>query len=114
MTDEHVLDQTEIERLLSGMDGRPTPQPEENRDSGILSTDELNALFGGEVNAIPMPDETNKKKPPSNEIMSKEEVENLLNMMSGTPPPPPQLAWMSNTAEITPKLKIPKQEEDYS
>jgi len=89
------------------MGGRPTPQPEENRDSGILSKDELNALFGGEVNAIPMPDESNRKKPPSDEILSKEEVENLLNMMGGTPPsppplPPPQLAWTSNTNEENP------------
>jgi flagellar motor switch protein FliM len=35
------------------------------------------------------PDESNKKKPPSNEILSKDEVENLLNMMSYPPPPKP-------------------------
>ena len=54
MGDNNVLDQSEIERLLSGMGGAQTPTPPPAAepapapaaDAGILSQEELNALFG--------------------------------------------------------------------
>ena len=75
-----VLPQKEIERLLCMMSH--TPQSDENRDSGILSKAELNALFGttSQTGAIPMPDESDRKQP-IGEVLSSTEVENLLGVM---------------------------------
>ena len=66
MADNNVLDQNEIERLLSGMGGgaspapppaagpAPTPPPAAPAaDAGILSQEELNALFGGTPSSPP-------------------------------------------------------------
>ena len=65
MSDSNALDQSEIERLLSGMEGgtassAPTPPtPAPANDSGILSQEELNALFG----AAPLPPKTSPQPP---------------------------------------------------
>ena len=80
-----VMPQEDIERLLCGMSGTPPSQSDENSKqektmNEILSKDELNALFGGNPDAISLPDESNKKKP-TDEVLSANEVENLLNMM---------------------------------
>jgi len=75
MSDGGALDQDEIERLLSGMGGGETPAPSADSasaaastpapaaDSGILSQDELNALFGG--GATPPPPTPPPPPPPS-------------------------------------------------
>ena len=67
MSDNNVLDQSEIERLLSGMGGGaaspppatpapPAPAAAADADGGgILSQEELNALFGGGTPAPPPP-----------------------------------------------------------
>ena len=72
MSDNNALDQNEIERLLSGMgDGAAAPPPAaapapsagSASDSGILSQDELNALFGG-ATASPPPPQPSVATPP--------------------------------------------------
>ena len=60
---DNVLDQSEIERLLSGMGAGEAPTPPSagpapvptNDTSGILSQDELNALFSGAAPSPPPP-----------------------------------------------------------
>jgi len=63
MSDNNALDQNEIERLLSGMGGPAAPSPpppaatpppstDSSADSGILSQDELNALFSGDGSGV--------------------------------------------------------------
>jgi len=77
MSDGNVLDQNEIERLLSGMGGEKTPPPAESapaNNGGILSQDELNALFSGASAPPPPPPSAPPPPPPS------------------TPPPPPPSA----------------------
>ena len=82
MSDNNVLDQGEIERLLGGMGGgaapvappsdAPAPSAEPAADGGgVLSQDELNALFGG-GGAPPPPPAAAPLPPP--------------------PPPPPPVA----------------------
>jgi len=72
-----ALDQDEIERLLSGMGGgaAPTPPPPAESapspasDGGILSQDELNALFGGGTpSPSPPPPPPPPSPPPSAEV----------------------------------------------
>jgi len=76
MSDSSALDQSEIERLLSGMGGGTAPPTSDapvapaGDDSGILSQDELNALFGGASAPPPPP-------PPP------------LPPQAASPPPPP-------------------------
>ena len=61
MSDGNALDQSEIERLLGGLGGEAAPvAPSASAgsapaDSGVLSQDELNALFGGGSVAPPPP-----------------------------------------------------------
>jgi flagellar motor switch protein FliN/FliY len=65
MSDNIALDQNEIERLLGGMGGSappappPAPEPASSAsggaDDGVLSQDELNALFGGGPDPAPQP-----------------------------------------------------------
>jgi flagellar motor switch protein FliN/FliY len=60
---DNVLDQSEIERLLGGMGAGaapappppPAPSADSSDDSGVLSQDELNALFGGSTPSPPPP-----------------------------------------------------------
>ena len=84
---DNVLDQSEIERLLSGMGAgaAPTPSPAEPpppppappaADNGILSQDELNALFNGAPTPSPPPKAAPPPPPPPPKA----------------PPPPPQAA----------------------
>ena len=80
MADSNVLDQSEIERLLSGMGGgaAPPPPPADPvpapaADSGILSQDELNALFSGAASPPPVSSPPPFPSPPP----------------QATPPPPP-------------------------
>ena len=62
MADGNVLDQSEIERLLGGIGDSAAPVPPSSAesspapasDSGVLSQEELNALFGGAA-APPLP-----------------------------------------------------------
>ena len=64
-----ALDQNEIEKLLSGMGGAAAPVPpaesapaaDGGADGGVLSQDELNALFGG---GAPAPAATPPSPPP--------------------------------------------------
>ena len=93
MSDNNVLDQSEIERLLSGMGGgaaspppatpappAPAPAPAAAADAdggGILSQEELNALFGGGTPAPPPP----PSSPPPQAAPP-----------PPPPPPPPQAA----------------------
>jgi flagellar motor switch protein FliN/FliY len=94
MADNNVLDQNEIERLLSGMGGgaspapppvagpAPTPPPAAPAaDAGILSQEELNALFGGTPSspppATPPPPPPAAVAPPP---------------QAAAPPPPPSAA----------------------
>ena len=71
MSDGGALDQDEIERLLSGMGGGAAPSagaasaPGPAADSGILSQDELNALFGGSAAPPPSPPSPPEAEPPS-------------------------------------------------
>jgi len=81
MADSNVLDQSEIERLLSGMGGGAAPLPPPvapptapAADSGILSQDELNALFSGAATPPPAPAPPPLPPPPK----------------AVAPPPPPQ------------------------
>jgi flagellar motor switch protein FliN/FliY len=62
MSDNNALDQSEIERLLSGMGEAAAPAPSAPApvapaapadNGGILSQDELNALFGGGGPSLP-------------------------------------------------------------
>ena len=81
MSDSNVLDQSEIERLLSGMGGGAAPTlppvgPAPPDDSGILSQDELNALFNGAPTPSPPPKAAPPPPPPPPKA----------------PPPPPQAA----------------------
>ena len=69
MSDGNALDQSEIERLLGGMGGGASPSPPPasapvtpaapaasiDGDNGILSQEELNALFGGSGPIAPPP-----------------------------------------------------------
>jgi len=63
MADNNVLDQSEIEQLLGGMGGgtapappaAPAPSTSSTADNGVLSQEELNALFGGAVAPSPSP-----------------------------------------------------------
>ena len=76
MSDGGALDQSEIERLLSGIGGgatppSPTEPPVLASDSGVLSQEELNALFGS-VASPPPPAPPPLSAPPS------------------APPPPPR------------------------
>ena len=81
MADSNVLDQSEIERLLSGMGGGAAPlpppvapPPAPAAESGILSQDELNALFSGAATPPPAPAPPPLPPPPK----------------AVAPPPPPQ------------------------
>jgi len=69
MSDSGALDQSEIERLLSGMGSGTAPAPSVSDpapadDSGILSQDELNALFGAAPSAPPPPPPSPPPSPP--------------------------------------------------
>ena len=77
MADNNMLDQNEIERLLSGMGGAPAPSPSETPapsadpaaaadedQCGVLSQDELNALFGGTASPPPPPPPPAAAAPP--------------------------------------------------
>ena len=74
MSDGGALDQSEIEKLLSGMGGGVSPTPPSpaasasdsppTTDDGVLSQDELNALFGGGGGAVPPPPPIAPVEPP--------------------------------------------------
>ena len=79
MADNNVLDQNEIERLLGGLGGGAAPPPAEPApaiNSGILSQEELNALFGAsatppaphQMAPIPPPPVAPVPPPPSPQV----------------------------------------------
>jgi len=78
-----VLTETEVDRLLKGM-GSETPNPTPC-DSGRLSIDELDALFGGKPMhrppVIPLPDNS---KPIPEKRYTQDELSALLADMSGS------------------------------
>ena len=67
MSDNNMLDQNEIEALLSGIGGGAAPSPPPatgSDDSGILNQDELNALFSA-ASAAPSPPPPPASPPPA-------------------------------------------------
>jgi len=102
MSDGNVLDQNEIERLLSGMGaGEPvqTPPPAESAadsasnpvpasNSGILSQEELNALFNGAASTPTSPPPLPSSPPPIAATAAAEPSPTIAPLSSPPPPPP--------------------------
>ena len=124
MSNDNVLDQNEIERLLSGMGAGAdqalssvVPDPAPAADSGILSQDELNALFGA-ASSPPAPPPPPPPLPPSHPPQA------VAPPPPQAPPAPPPFAssagsgWDSPTASFDTIVEdeeegIPRGDLDY-
>jgi len=99
MSDNNALDQNEIERLLSGTGAGAVPPPPaaasapsaDSANNGILSQDELNALFSGGASSPPPLSPPPPPPPPPP----------VATQPTPTPPAPPAFAsgWNAHAAD---------------
>ena len=92
MSDDNVLDQSEIERLLGGMGAASPPPPPSTSASdsgGVLDQSELDALFGGgSKSAGPLATDTPPPPPPGNAMLDQSQIESLLGGVKMPPSAP--------------------------
>ena len=94
MSNDNVLDQSEIERLLGGMGGGapspPTPPPVAADSSGVLDQSELDAIFGGAAKSAGASTPTAPAAPPpSGGVLNQSQIESLLGGVNMPTPPSP-------------------------
>lgn len=126
MSDDSILDQDEIERLLGGGSGGAAPSGEPTSaaggddSDGPMSQAELEALFGGgggaaQSSSPPPPQPTPPSFPDmtdSDKVLGQDEIESLLKSVStpsasdtggaAIPPPPPKFPMMGTAPGVPP------------
>ena len=90
MSNDNVLDQSEIERLLGGGASPPSvaPTPAASESSGPLDQKELDALFGGAAKTTSPPASVPPLTQGGNAMLDQAEIESLLGGVNASPSAP--------------------------